>query len=140
VLVLGQACPHGHGHGHQDGHHDGHGGHRTADPGRAADPGSEHRSLPLREHGHERGGSTSTYVQAVSDPQGCPDQLLVQLLAGNTGGAWNTEPAGGSVPGTVVCDLTASNTGEVVVSTDDKYAITAKAAGGGLEQAGMVPD
>ena len=75
-------------------------------------------------------GTTSTYVQAVSDPQGCLDQLLVQLFARNTGGAWTTEPAGGSVPETVVCDLTASNTGEVVVSTDDKYAITASAGPG----------
>ena len=39
----------------------------------------------------------------------------MQLLAGNTGGAWNTEPAGASVPGTVVCDLIASNTGKVVI-------------------------
>jgi hypothetical protein len=91
-------------------------------------------------------GTTGTWVQAVSDPQGCPDQLLVRLLAANTGGSWNLAPpgsqpggTGGSGGGTITCTLNASNTGEVIVSTTDQYEITAKAACGGLEQAGMVP-
>jgi hypothetical protein len=86
-------------------------------------------------------GLGSAYVLAAADPQGCPDQLLVQLLAGNTGGAWNLEPVAGSgVPGTEVCSLTASNTGPVAVYSTEKYLTVARAACGGLEQAGLVPD